>query len=131
MIFVILRRYNGAAPDPGIVSFTFRHEFEEDVPATLDLIKEMGITNIEFSNLIGKTAGEMRELLDQRGMICTSYGVGLSDLLEDLDRVAEEAEALLRAARQSSVEHIYLEDEVDDVRKSVPLSYRYITSLTD
>ncbi len=131
MKFVISRRYNGTAPDPGIVSFTFRHEFEEDVPATLDLIKEMGITNIEFSNLIGKTAGEMRELLDQRGMICTSYGVGLSDLLEDLDRVAEEADALLKAVRQSSVEHIYLEDEVDDVRKSVPLSYRYITSLTD
>ncbi len=81
-------------PDPGLVSYTFRHQFEEDVPATLDFIKEMGVTNMEFSSLFGKTAEELRRLLDERGMVCTSYGVGLDDLLHDVDRVAEEAKTL-------------------------------------
>lgn len=63
--------------DPGVVSFTFRNQFAEDVPGTLDMIKGMGITNIEFSNLFGLTANEMRALLDERGMICTSYGLSL------------------------------------------------------
>jgi sugar phosphate isomerase/epimerase len=81
-------------PDPGVVSFTFRTQFQEDVPGTLDIIKEMGITNIEFSNLFGKTAEEMRELLDQRGMICTSYGVGYDRLVNDAEKVADEAKIL-------------------------------------
>ncbi len=81
-------------PDPGVVSFTFRQQFSEDVPGTLDMIKEMGITNIEFSNLFGKTAQEMRKLLDERGMICTSYGVGYNRIVDDLQAVAEEAKIL-------------------------------------
>jgi hypothetical protein len=78
-------------PDPGVVSFTFRNQFAEDVPGTLDMIKEMGITNIEFSNLFGKTALEMRVLLDERGMVCTSYGVGYDRLVSDIENVATEA----------------------------------------
>jgi sugar phosphate isomerase/epimerase len=78
-------------PDPGVVSYTFRDQFAQDVPGTLDMIKEMGIYNIEFSNLFGKTAREMRALLDERGMVCTSYGVGYNRLLDDLHNVAEEA----------------------------------------
>ena len=81
-------------PDPGIVSYTFRHQFEEDVPGTLDLIREIGITNIEISNLFGKTAVEMRALLDERGMICTSYGAGYDNLMNNQDEVAEIAHTL-------------------------------------
>jgi sugar phosphate isomerase/epimerase len=81
-------------PDPGVVSFTFRTQFSEDVPGTLDMIKEMGITNIEFSNLFGKTAEEMRALLDEREMICTSYGVGYERLVGDIEKVAQETKTL-------------------------------------
>ena len=81
-------------PDPGVVSFTFRNQFAEDVPGTLDMIKEMGINNIEFSNLFGKTAAEMRALLDERGMICTSYGVSYQALMNETQRVANEAKTL-------------------------------------
>jgi hypothetical protein len=38
------------------------------------MINEMGINNIEFSNLFGKTAAEMRALLYERGMTFTSCG---------------------------------------------------------
>ena len=79
---------------PGMVSFTMRHEFAQDVPATLDKIKAMGITNMEMSNLFGKTAVYLRKELDQRGMRCTSYGVGFDDLNNKMDTVIQNAKAL-------------------------------------
>lgn len=80
--------------DPGVVSYTFRNQFNEDVAGTLDLIKEMGLSNIEFSSLFGKTATELREMLDERGLICTSFGVGYDSLVEDPEKVAENAKTL-------------------------------------
>ncbi len=79
---------------PGIVSYTFRDEFAKNVPKTLDNIKEMGFRNIEFSNLFGKTAMELRSLLDARGMICTSYGVSYDALLTKSESVIQEAKTL-------------------------------------
>jgi sugar phosphate isomerase/epimerase len=79
---------------PGVVSFTFRNEFSKDVAGTLDFIKEMGIRNIEFSNLFGKTALEMRALLEARGMICTSYGVYYDALMNKTDAVIQDAKTL-------------------------------------
>jgi sugar phosphate isomerase/epimerase len=81
-------------PDPGVVSFSFREQFSKDVPGTLDVIKNMGITNIEFSSLFGLSASELRQLLDDRGMVCTSYGVGYNDLVSNIEQVAQDAIAL-------------------------------------
>ena len=79
---------------PGVVSFTFRNEFSKDVPGTLDFIKEMGIRNMEFSNLFGKTASEMRVLLDARGMVCTSFGVSYDALTNKTEEVIQNAKTL-------------------------------------
>lgn len=79
---------------PGVVSFTFRNDFSKDVAGTLDYIKEMGIRNIEFSNLFGKTAAEMRALLDARGLVCTSYGVYYDALTNKTEAVIRDAKAL-------------------------------------
>ena len=79
---------------PGVVSFTFRADFSKDVAGTLDYIKTMGITNIEFSNLFGKTATEMRALLDERGMVCTSYGVYYDALTNKTEKVIQDAKTL-------------------------------------
>jgi sugar phosphate isomerase/epimerase len=78
----------------GVVSYTYRDSFKENVPATLDKIKSLGLTNIEFSNLFGKTAKELRALLDERGMVCTSFGTGYADLDTKLDEVADNAKTL-------------------------------------
>ncbi|MGA0556740.1 sugar phosphate isomerase/epimerase family protein [Larkinella sp. VNQ87] len=89
------QRFSKSLKDtPGMVSYTFRNEFAKDMPGTLDKIKAMGITNIEFSNLFGKTAAEIRAELDKRGMRCTSHGVGYDDLMKKLDMVAENAKTL-------------------------------------
>lgn len=79
---------------PGVVSYTYRHSFQKDIGGTLDMIKALGVTNIEFSNLFGSTAADIRKMLDDRGMRCTSFGVGYNDLVNKTDEVARNAKAL-------------------------------------
>jgi sugar phosphate isomerase/epimerase len=78
----------------GVVSYTYRAGFQKDVAATLDVIKALGITNIELSNLFGKQASEFRALLDERGMRCTSFGVSYADLVNKTSEVGSNAKAL-------------------------------------
>ena len=79
---------------PGVVSYTFRNSLQKNLTATLDSIKAMGLTNIEFSNLFGKKAAEIKEALDARGMKCTSFGTGYPDIVNKITEVAENAKAL-------------------------------------
>ncbi|HTE33017.1 MAG TPA: sugar phosphate isomerase/epimerase [Chryseolinea sp.] len=79
---------------PGIVSYTYRHSFQKDVAMTLDTIKRLGITNIEFSNLFGRTSQEIKAMLDERGMRCSSFGVGYADLVGKTSEVAQNAKNL-------------------------------------
>ena len=79
---------------PGMVSYTYRNSFQKDIATTLDTVKRLGITNIEFSNLFGRTASEIKQLLDARGMQCTSFGTNYDDLLNKTKQVAENAKAL-------------------------------------
>ncbi len=79
---------------PGVVSYTYRNELGKDPAAALDQIKATGITNIELSNLFGKTAAEFRALLDARGMRCTSFGVSYDEMKNQLDAVIGKAKTL-------------------------------------
>jgi len=79
---------------PGMVSYTYRDSFSKDVAATLDTLQAMGIKDMEFSNLFGTTAAEIRKLLDERGMHCSSFGVGYADLVTKTEEVAENAKTL-------------------------------------
>lgn len=79
---------------PGVVSYTFRNSFQKDVGLTLDSVKQMGFTNVEFSNLFGRTAGDIRQLLDARGMKCTSFGTNYDDLMNKAEEVATNAKTL-------------------------------------
>jgi sugar phosphate isomerase/epimerase len=79
---------------PGIVSYTYRKYFEKDVPSTLDIVKNDGITDIEFSNLFGKTAAELRKMIDEKGLHCSSFGVSYDDFVNKTTEVAENAKTL-------------------------------------
>lgn len=79
---------------PGMVSYTYRNSFQKNVAATLDTIKALGITDMEFSNLFGKTAAELRKMLDERGMRCSSFGVGYPDALNKTKEVGQNAKTL-------------------------------------
>ncbi len=91
---------------PGIVSYTLREKLGKDVPGTLDLIKSWGITDIEFSGLFGKTAPELRKLLDERGLHCSSYGVSYDAIDHKPDSILANAKALgVKYIRIGSIPH--------------------------
>ncbi len=91
---------------PGIVSYTLRDSFGKDVPGTLDKIKAWGITDIEFSGLFGKTATELRALLDQRGLSCSSYGVSYDAIDQKPDSILQNAKILgVKYIRIGSIPH--------------------------
>ena len=80
--------------EPGMVSYTYRKYFEKDIPSTLDIIKELGITDIEFSNLFGQTAQQLRKYIDEKGLKCSSFGVSYDDLVNKTAEVAQNAKTL-------------------------------------
>lgn len=79
---------------PGVVSYTFREDLKKDTAGTLDRIKALGIMDIEFSELFGHTAPELRKMLDERGMTCSSYGTSFEIALKQPADAAANAKAL-------------------------------------
>ena len=79
---------------PGMVSYTYRNSFSKDVAATLDTLKSLGIKDMEFSNLFGRNAADIRKMLDDRGMACSSFGVGFPEITTKIQEVGANAKAL-------------------------------------
>lgn len=79
---------------PGMVSYTYRQSFAKNVAATLDTLKLLGITDIEFSNLFGRKAADIRVLLDERGQKCSSFGVSYADAQNKTAEVGQNAKML-------------------------------------
>ena len=79
---------------PGVVSYTYRKSFATDMPGTLDLVKKTGFTDIEFSNLFGQKAEDIRKMIDERGIKCSSFGVSYDDLTGKTEEVAKNARTL-------------------------------------
>lgn len=105
---------------PGIVSFTYRNSFAKDVPATLDIVKGNGITDIEFSSLFGKTPEELRKLIDERGIKCSSYGVSYEDFVNKTDDVAKAAKALGASyVRVAGIPHVKGNFTLPEAQKAV------------
>ena len=91
---------------PGIVSFTYRNNFAKDVPGTLDIIKANGVTDIEFSNLFNQKPEDLRRMLDERGLKCSSYGVSWEALTGKTEEVAAAAKVLgAQYVRVASIPH--------------------------
>jgi sugar phosphate isomerase/epimerase len=78
----------------GMVSYTYRQSLQKDMATTLDSLKAMKVYDMEFSSLFGKKAVDIRKLLDERGMYCSSFGVSYTDALLKADEVASNAKAL-------------------------------------
>ena len=60
----------------GIQLYTLREEMEKDVEATLKAVAEMGYDCVEFAGYFGKTAEEMKALLDCYGLEAISVHQG-------------------------------------------------------
>ncbi len=77
----------------GVQAYSFRNYFPKDIPATLDRIQAMGITELEGGP--GRLPPEeYKKLCDARGIRIPSTGANFQQLEEDPEEVARIAAAL-------------------------------------
>lgn len=78
----------------GVQAYTFRNHFPKDVEKTLDIIKEMGFTELEGGATKGLSPQEFKSLCDNRGISIPSTGCSFEQLEKDPMQIVEEAKAL-------------------------------------
>ncbi len=74
--------------------YTVRDHLEQDPPATLKRVKEIGYDYVETAGFAGRTAAEFKILLAGAGLTPVSAHVGFEQLMGDLDAVIAQARAL-------------------------------------
>ena len=67
----------------GVQLFSVRHDCEKDLPGTLKAIKGFGYEAVEFAGYYGRSAAELRTLLDDNGLRCCGTHIGLDTLEGD------------------------------------------------
>ncbi len=71
----------------GLQLYSVREEMERDFEGTLKKVSEMGYRGVEFAGLFGKSAGEIRKLLETYSLTPVSAHVPLAEMLADMDGV--------------------------------------------
>lgn len=63
--------------------YSIRHECEKDLPGCLEAVANMGYDGVEFAGYYGRTARELRQMLDDNGLKCAGTHIGLDTVLGD------------------------------------------------
>jgi len=78
----------------GLQLYSLRNEFQTNVPATLDLVKEFGIRNVELAGTCQFTPEQFKAQLDARGLKAISGHFPYERLRDDPEGVARDAKIL-------------------------------------
>jgi sugar phosphate isomerase/epimerase len=70
--------------------YSIRHDCQEDLAASLEAVAKMGYDGVEFAGYYGRSAPELRAMLDDLGLQVAGTHIGLDTLLGD--RLAETVE---------------------------------------
>ncbi len=82
-----------SAQEVGLQLYSLRNQFKTDVPGTLKIINEWGITKIEGGGTYGLPMDEFQDLLEQYNLDVVSVGAGFEDLEKNPQKVIENAKA--------------------------------------
>jgi sugar phosphate isomerase/epimerase len=113
----------GRAPMPdriGIQLYTVRKLMARDAAATLEKLATIGYKEVEFAGLYGKSARDMRGLLDRNRLAAPSSHIGTAEMRGDWERTLADALTL----GQSYITCAW----IDDVDRT-PDGYRKIAEL--
>ncbi len=74
----------------GVQLFSVRRQCEEDLPGTLERISKLGYKGVEFAGFYGRSAKELKQLLEGNGLLCCGSHTPLDQLLgTQLDSTVE------------------------------------------
>jgi len=63
--------------------YSVRQDCERDLPGTLEAVAKMGYEGVEFAGYYGRSAQELRRMLDDLGLKAAGTHIGLNTLLGD------------------------------------------------
>jgi sugar phosphate isomerase/epimerase len=63
--------------------YSVREDCQKDLPGVLQAVAKMGYQGVEFAGYYGRTARELRTMLDDLGLKCCGTHTGLPTLLDD------------------------------------------------
>lgn len=91
LIFVLSISFSLRAQEIGLQLYSLRHEFEKDVPGTMEKIKAFGIKNIEMGSTYGLPFHEFIKLLAKNELNVVSFGAEFEKLEKNPQSIADEA----------------------------------------
>ncbi len=71
--------------------WSFRHDFEKDVPGTLRRVRARGFTHVELAGYYNLTAQQFKAELDKAGLKAISMHVGFDEIQSKLDEIIQDA----------------------------------------
>ena len=78
----------------GLQLYTLRNEMSLDFEGTLAKVADLGFKEMEFAGYFGRSASEVRQILDQNGMTSPAAHIQLQALRDDLEGEIERAAIL-------------------------------------
>jgi sugar phosphate isomerase/epimerase len=97
LICLLVVEMNAQAQKPapvGLQLYSFRTQFEKDVPGTMAKVKAMGFREVEVAGTYGLSPVDFRKLLDQNGIKAVSTGASFEELENNVPAVIEQAKVL-------------------------------------
>ena len=73
----------------GLQLYSIRWQMEENMEETLKKVKEMGYECVEFAGYFGRSAEEIRAMLDKYGLECVSVHLSSDVFLKDMEKEAQ------------------------------------------
>lgn len=67
----------------GVELYSVKDELERDMPGTLQAVRKMGYTGVEFFGSLRWPAAEVRAALDQAGLVCCGWHTSWNDVQDD------------------------------------------------
>lgn len=67
----------------GLQLYTVRDECGKDFPGTVAAVAKMGYAGVDFAGYYGKTAQQLKQLLDDNGLKCCGSHIGLGEMQGD------------------------------------------------
>ncbi len=71
--------------------WSYRHDFEKDVPGTLKRVRALGITRVELAGYYGLTATQFKQELDKAGLQAVSMHIDFEEAQTKLDDFIKDA----------------------------------------
>ncbi len=76
-------RQFGFRTSVGVQLYSVRDDCGKDLPGTIAKVAQMGYQGVEFAGYYGRSAADLKKMLDDNGIVCCGTHTGLDTLLGD------------------------------------------------